>query len=99
MGLSCSLGPGLRTSCHMFARGPSAAASGRFGLGCRWKPQQLRLLIAARCRSHLQEQASSQVSHRRSESCSAKWNRQAGGLQVLQLQPPAGPRKHFAGLM
>ena len=88
IGLSCSPAPGLRTPCHVFARGPSAAASRRSGLGCRRKPQELCLLIAATCRSHLQEQASSQVSHRRSESCCARWNRQAGGLQVLQ-QPPA----------
>ena len=102
-GLRCSLAPGLRTPCLALGRGSSATASGRGGLGrlgFLWALGALHLLSAASCRgSHLQEQASSRVSHRRSESCCAIWNRQAGGLQQSTGSAAATCRtkKHSAG--
>ena len=104
-GLRCSLAPGLRALGLALGRGPSTTASGRCGLGrvgCLWALGALHLLSAASCRgSHLQEQASSRVSHRRSESCCAIWNRQAGGLQQSTGSAAATCRteKHSAGLI
>lgn len=98
-GLRGSPAPGLHTPCPALGRGPSAAARGRNGLGscssCLGALGVRELLIAASCcGSHLQEQASSWVSHRTLQYCLAKGNSLADELQHVQVvqQPPAGPR-------